>query len=103
MKNKIELKKLLINSIVIVIDFSLIYTLLYYYEYKTYTLNYNSKINSIVAKITKDYPNVEKNELIKIINAEDSDDLTVLEEYGIDLNNDSIILKNDKYFNKYIS
>ena len=102
MKNKIELKKFLIISIVIVIVFSLINALLYYYEYKTYTLNYNSKINSIVAKITKDYPNVEKNELIKIINAEDSDDLTVLEEYGIDLNNDSIILKNDKYFNKYI-
>ena len=101
MKNKIELKKFLIISIVIVIVFSLINALLYY-EYKTYTLNYNSKINSIVAKITKDYPNVEKNELIKIINAEDSDDLTVLEEYGIDLNNDSIILKNDKYFNKYI-
>lgn len=102
MKNKIVLKKFLIISIVIVIVFSLINALLYYYEYKTYTLNYNSKINSIVAKIAKDYPNVEKNDLIKIINAEDSDDLTVLEEYGIDLNNDSIILKNDKYFNKYI-
>ena len=56
----------------------------------------------ILTKVNESYPNIEKNELIEILNNEKGDSEDILKEYGINLNKDSLILENDKYFSKFL-
>ena len=102
MKNKIEFKKAIISSFIVIIIFNIIFLGLNFYQYKTYKINFNEKINMIFTKINESYPNIEKNELIEILNNEKGDSEDLLKEYGINLNKDSLILENDKYFSKFL-
>ncbi len=56
----------------------------------------------ILTKVNESYPNIEKNELIEILNNEKGDSEDLLKEYGINLNKDSLILENDKYFSGFL-
>ena len=96
MKNKIELKKSIIKFIFIIILTLIVIGLYQYYQYRTYTTNFNNKIGSIIAKIEKDYPNITTNELMEILNSENDVDTNLFKSYGIDLNKESILLKNNK-------
>ena len=102
MKNKIEFKKAIISSFIVIIIFSIIFLGLNFYQYKIYKINFNEKINMILTKVNESYPNIEKNELIEILNNEKGDSEDLLKEYGINLNKDSLILENDKYFSKFL-
>ena len=102
MKNKIEFKKAIISSFIVIIIFSIIFLGLNFYQYKTYKINFNEKINMIFTKVNESYPNIEKNELIEILNNEKGDSEDLLKEYGINLNKDSLILENDKYFSRFL-
>ncbi|MGM9978510.1 MAG: sensor histidine kinase [Clostridium sp.] len=102
MKNKIEFKKAIISSFIVIIIFNIIFLGLNFYQYKTYKINFNEKINMIFTKVNESYPNIEKNELIEILNNEKGDSEDLLKEYGINLNKDSLILENDKYFSKFL-
>ena len=102
MKNKIEFKKAIISSFIVIIIFSIIFLGLNFYQYKTYKINFNEKINMILTKVNESYPNIEKNELIEILNNEKGDSEDLLKEYGINLNKDSLILENDKYFSRFL-
>ena len=102
MKNKIEFKKAIISSFIVMIIFSIIFLGLNFYQYKTYKINFNEKINMIFTKVNESYPNIEKNELIEILNNEKGDSEDLLKEYGINLNKDSLILENDKYFSRFL-
>lgn len=102
MKNKIEFKKAIISSFIVIIIFSIIFLGLNFYQYKIYKINFNEKINMIFTKINESYPNIEKNELIEILNNEKGDSEDLLKEYGINLNKDSLILENDKYFSRFL-
>lgn len=102
MKNKIEFKKAIISSFIVIIIFNIIFLGLNFYQYKTYKINFNEKINIIFTKVNESYPNIEKNELIEILNNEKGDSEDLLKEYGINLNKDSLILENDKYFSKFL-
>lgn len=93
MKNKTIKKYILSLIILLILNISLIF-ILNRYEYKTYTKNYNDKINTIISNIKNKYPDIEESDIIEIINSEeDSED--ILSKYGIDS-----ITKNDKVNNK---
>lgn len=102
MKNKIEFKKSIIYSICITAIFVLAFAIFYFYQYKMYTNNFNQKISLIISSIAEQYPNIDKNDLIELLNNEDiGNSINILKNYGIDLQNDSAILINNKYFNKF--
>ncbi len=102
MKNKIELKKSIIKIIFIIILALIVVGLYQYYQYRIYTINFNNKIGSIIAKIEKDYPNIKTSDLMEILNSEDDVDINLFKKYGIDLNKESILLNNDKYFSAFL-
>lgn len=102
MKNKIGLKKAIVTSLVIIVVTNIICGVLMFYQYKIYTDNFNKKLNNIVTIVKKEYPNVEKNELIEILNKEQLENDLLFKEYGIDLNKESLILENDRYFTKFL-
>ena len=60
MKNKINLKKYLSISIIVIIIFLCIVLLISYEEYKTYNQNYNKKIYSILNIVKEKLPNMSK-------------------------------------------
>ena len=94
MKNKYIV--LIITSLILIIT-SVIINI---HQYHTYTINFNNKINSIVAKIEKEYPNIKEKEIIEILNSKDKTD--ILPKYGIDIKEESILLENDKANKKNI-
>lgn len=98
MKNKINKKTLIF--IIITSVFSLVlFGLLLKYQYRTYTINYNNKINSIISEVIKKYPEVNESDLIEIINSEN--EINILSKYGINDKSSSVI-ENDKLFKKYL-
>ena len=97
MKNKIELKKTLIISFIFIVVFDIIFFSLNLFQYKKFNENYNDKISRVLYSVNEKYPEVDKNELIEILNSKDSENIS-LKEYGIDLSEDSLILENDNYF-----
>lgn len=103
MKNKIELKKALIKSIVAIILISIIFGLFQYYQYKVYSNNFNNKVGQLISKIKDEYPEIDNNELIQIINSEDDIDIDLFKDYGIELDKDALVLENDRYFNKFLA
>ncbi len=102
MKNKIELKKAIIISIVAMCLFILVFSLVLYKEYKVYTQNFNDKIGTVFSEIIKKYPEVDKNDLIAILNESKAIDYELFREYGIDLERDSAILVNDEKFSYFL-
>lgn len=88
MKNKYLV---LIITFLILIITSIIINI---HQYHVYTVNFNNKINSIITKIEKEYPNIKEEEIIEILNSTDKKD--ILPKYGIDIKEDSIVLENDK-------
>lgn len=116
-KNKVELKRTITNIIAVVIIFTVGFGALLYMQYRTYNVNFNEKISQICGKIIEKYPEVEKRELIELLNdtASKKDKVniqnsinevvtinTILREYGIDLEKDTVLLANDKEFNRFI-
>lgn len=102
MENKIELKKMIIISIVIFLVLNGIFMALNYIEYTKYTESFNKKINLIIQNVEEEYPETDISELVKILNNSETKDINILRNYGIDLNNDSAILENDNHFRKFL-
>ena len=102
MKNKIELKKMCITSCIVVIIFLIIFSILIYKQYKTYTYNFNQKIAGIIDNVLEKYPDIEKREIVEILNSSDGTNNEILMEYGIELDKDSVILENHTDFQKFI-
>ena len=101
MKNKIEFKKTMLLSCIVIIVVSAIFQFYLLYQYKVYTGNFNKKIGMIVTNVQNQYPNIDKNELIQILNNQEDVETGLLKQYGINLENDSIIIQNDKMFVKF--
>ena len=98
MKNKINKKTLIFIIITSVVSLGL-FGLLLKYQYRTYTINYNNKINSIISEVIKKYPEVNESDLIEIINSEN--EINILSKYGINDKSSSVI-ENDRLFKKYL-
>lgn len=99
MKNRIYFKRYLIYSLIVIIVFFSLMFLVNYKEYNTYKLNFNYKINVLLEKVKKKYPDVTLDELVEGLNSEVS--YNVLREYGYDLEEDSLIGENDRVNLKY--
>lgn len=103
MKNKIELKKYIISTLIVFICLFILFLFLNIYEYKTYTKNFNNKISAIINVIKKDYPKITDKEIIKIINNGTLKTNDFFNKYGIDVNNKSILIKNDRDYHKFLA
>ena len=101
MKNKIGYGKTLTISIIIAIIFILTNVIINCVAYRTYTKNFNAKIDLIIGETIKENPDTDKDTLIKILNNENNKSDDVLKKYGINLNEDSAILENDKRFYEF--
>ena len=94
MENKIYFKKYLLVTFLTIIVFILLFIILNSLEYLTYKKNFNYKINGLIEYIEKEYTDVDKNKIIEILNNK-SEKNTFLNQYGIDIQKDSIIIEND--------
>ena len=98
MKNKVELKKTMIYILLAIVLAIIVFSGIYYYQYRYYTNNFNSKISAIVTKLIEEYPELSKSEIIEKINSKEINNQELFNTYGIDLNNDSVVMENDKKF-----
>ena len=96
MKNNDYSKKFLIEIIFVSFCIIVLFFLLNIYEYKTYTKNFNMSVEAMINDIVKKYPDVTENDLIQILNSKDLNRTNVLQKYGINLNQNSAILINEK-------
>lgn len=102
LENKVHLKKFLLISIIPIIVFLIIGNIFFFYQYHSYTQNYNNKIASLVNLLDKEYPDIDRNELISILNSDDNVSEDIFSRYGIDIQNESIIIENDRLFSGFI-
>ena len=98
MKNKIELKKTMIYILLAIVLAIIVFSGIYHYQYRYYTNNFNSKISTIVTKLIEEYPELSRSEIMELINSEEINNQELFNTYGIDLNNDSVVIENDKKF-----
>lgn len=102
MKNKIELKHYLKITILVSICLLLLFLVINIYEYNVYRNNLNEKIIQIVNTLTENYPSISETEIIEILNSDENTSSEIFDKYGIDVNEQSILLQNDKYFNIFL-
>ncbi|HIQ90061.1 MAG TPA: HAMP domain-containing histidine kinase [Candidatus Coprosoma intestinipullorum] len=102
LENKVLLKKFLLVSIIPIIIFLIIGNIFFTYQYQSYIQNYNNKIATLVNLIEKEYPNIDRNELVSILNSNKKVSENIFSRYGIDIKNESIIIQNDKLFSGFI-
>ena len=102
MKNKVKLKKYIISTIIISICLVALFLALSIYEYNTYTKNFNNKLGAIINVIKDKYSNITDNEIIKIINSDEFEKNDFFNKYGIDINNKSVLLKNDNDYHIFL-
>lgn len=102
MKNKQKFKKTLIYILIFFTIFLILFIIINRYQYKNYIINTNRKISGIVSKLEEFYPYLNEQDIIEILNSEDDYEGSIFKKYGIDIDNDSIILKNNKVYNKFL-
>ena len=102
LENKVHLKKFLLTSIIPIIVFLILGNIFFFYQYHSYIQNYNNKIASLVSLLEKEYPDIDRNELISILNSNDKVSEDIFSIYGIDIQNESIIIENDRLFSGFI-
>ena len=103
MKNKIKLKQYFITTFIVSICSSFLFLALNIYEYNTYTKNFNNKIGAIINVIKDKYPEITDKEIITILNSDEfeSDDFFI--KYGIDIDNESILLNNNQSYHIFLA
>lgn len=102
MKNKIRLKQYIISTFIVSICLFVSFLALNIYEYKTYTNNFNNKIGAIISVIKDKYPEITDKEIAEIINSDEFETNDFFTKYGIDINNKSILIKNDKDYHIFL-
>ena len=102
MKNKIRLKQYFISTLIVAICLFVLFLALNIYEYHTYTNNFNNKIGAIVNVIKDKYPEITDKEIITILNSNDFESNDFFIKYGIDINNKSVLLNNDKDYHTFL-
>lgn len=102
MKNKVEFKRVIKKSILITILILIIFGIFEVIKYKIYMRNFNEKLGGIITEVLKENPEIDENELIKILNSKENTDWKMFEKYGIDVQKDSLILKNEDDFRIFL-
>lgn len=101
MKNKIQLKKYLKKAILLIFIFMILFYFISAYEYKVYTRNFNEKIYTLVSTIKNKYKDISEQEILTILNSDKKGE-NIFKKYGIDIENDSIILENNHQFKCFL-
>ncbi len=99
MKNKVKLKRFLIKTIWLSLCLIVLFLAINIYEQYTYKKNYNRKIAQIISQVKEEYPDINDNKLMDIIN-NTCTNVSLFKKYSIDLEKDSLILENDKEYKK---
>ena len=99
MKNKN--RNTIIYMLFFVIIFLSVILFINYKLYKRLNYNYNSKLNMILNDIDSKY-GLDEEDIISILNSNDSKYNDLLKSYGIDINENSVILDNDRIYSLYI-
>ena len=99
MKNKVKLKRFLIKTIWLSLCLIVLFLAINIYEQYTYKKNYNRKIAQIISQVKEEYPDINDNKLMDIIN-NTCTNVSLFKKYSIDLENYSLILENDKEYKK---
>ena len=94
------MKKKVISLLISIIFIILIFIGLNKLEYIFYRKEFNKKINNIVNEVIDKYPDVNKEDVINILNS-DNDNEDILNEYGIYLEKDNILKKNEYYYHMF--
>ena len=99
MKNKV--------LIIIISTLSLIFTLCLLNNTRVciqeYDYNYNILISNLISEIKAEYPDIDTNKLVKILNEDKLEYKSdLLKEYGIDIQNESISLSNQHIIYKML-
>lgn len=94
MKNNLKYIILFLISVILFI-------VLNKYQYNTYKVNFNSKLNVVIEKVIEKNPNITKEEILEIIEHNDIKE-DILKEYGIYTDIDSYILVNDTSYKKFL-
>lgn len=102
MKNKVELKKTILIIVVAMILFIALFSIILHRQYKIYMLQFNDKISIIFNQVIEQYPQIEKSDLMAILNETEGNDYALFRDYGIDLQKDSAILANDEKWREFI-
>ena len=102
LENKVHLKRFLLMSLIPIIVFLIIGNIFFFYQYQSYIQNYNSKIAVIVSLVEEEYPNIDRSELISILNSDDKISEDIFSRYEIDVQKESIIMENDRLFSRFI-
>lgn len=102
MKNNIKFKNLLFKIIIILLVSLFLSLLINIYEYHHYVANFNKKINSIVNVLQDKYPNITEQEIIDILNSSSDEHSLILDKYGLNLIDKSIVIENDKLYHNYL-
>ena len=102
MKNKVKFKRYLIVTFITSLCLCVLFLSLNIYEYHSYTKNFNNKVGSIFSILKEEYPNVSEKEIIKILNSKDVENKDFFSNYGINLDNTSVLLSNDNLHHKYL-
>ena len=97
MKNKIYLKKTLLILTFSFIFFIIVFLFVNNKLYKMYIKNYNEKVSAIIYSVKEKYPNISDSEIANIINSEEN--AYDMAKFGIKVDEESIVLKNDKLLN----
>lgn len=102
MKNKVQLKKLIVCSLSMIIIINISFAIISYYQYKEYTKNFNDKIGKIITKVKEEYPNIDENKLMMILNDNTEVDKDIFRPYGIAFDHDALVLNNNKNFKSFL-
>ena len=94
MKNNLKYIILFLISVILFI-------VLNKYQYNTYKVNFNNKLNVVIEKVIEKNPNITKEEILEIIEHNDIKE-DILKEYGIYTDIDSYILVNDTLYKKFL-
>ena len=91
-----ELKKFLVKVIIVFIPFLIIFFLVNRSEFLFYNYQNNLFINNLINEVINRYPDISKEEIISLLDNQEENTNNILEEYGIDLELDSLVLKNEE-------
>lgn len=102
MKNKIEFKKCLKKIFIFLAFATFLFFLVLFLQYKELIKTTNYKLNSILVELKEKYPNLSEKEIMTILNIDDKPEESFVKKFGIDLNEESIIPRNEALYFKYM-
>ena len=94
MKNNYFLKNYLLKSFIVIIIFLISFAFINKLEFLYYNYQNNIFVNNVISKVIEKYPSITKEEIIDLLSSSEISSNS-LKEYGINLNKNSLVLKNE--------